>query len=69
MTYVVRVEGGVGASASDNELDPCSVIIATNILYKSWQRPGATQQKLTSFIIRQLLAILIQHKHFEVWRL
>ena len=32
---------GRGGSISDNELDLCSVIIATNILYKSWQRAGA----------------------------
>ena len=47
ITYVMRVEreggegGEGGGSISDNELDLCSVIIATNILYKSWKQAGA----------------------------
>ena len=30
-----------GDGISDYELDLCSIVVATNILYKSWQRPGA----------------------------
>lgn len=29
-----------GENMTDNELDLCSVMLATNLLYKSWQRPG-----------------------------
>ena len=27
-------------NVTDRELDLCTVILATNLLYKSWQRPG-----------------------------
>ena len=39
-TFVVSVEGG-GDGISDYELHLCSIVVATIILYISWQRPGA----------------------------
>ena len=32
---------GGGDGISDYELDLCIILVAINILYKSWQRPGA----------------------------
>ena len=40
-TFVVSVEGGGGDGISDYELHLCSIVVATTILYKSWQQPGA----------------------------